>query len=317
MREQRPRLLGVGGAHVDRRGRVSGAHVAGASNPGVMAEDVGGGTFNALRAAVQRGVGASLLSVRGGDLAGEIVARAIAQSGLDDLSAVFLDRATASYTALLDEHGDVITALADMGLYDVAFPRQMRRSKLREAIAAHDAVLCDANLPAAALAALFAAAAAKPIFAIAISPAKAVRLAGLLDQVTLLFMNRREAASLCGLTVAASAADLVDALRGKGLRGGVITAGAGAVVVFCGDQIFEVDPPPAEGVSDVTGAGDALSGATVAALMRGLPLAEAVREGIAAAFLTIMSRKAATQLTEPEFGAVLARVPAPLSRGTG
>lgn len=306
-----PRLFGVGGAHIDRRGRLAVAHVAGASNPGSMAEDVGGGAFNALRAAMQRGVAASLLSVRGGDLAGETVARVVAQSGVEDLSAVFLDRATASYTALLDEDGDLITALADMGLYEIAFPRQVRRAKVRHAIAQCDALLSDANLPAGALATLLGHASGKPAFAIAISPAKVVRLEGLLDRVSCLFMNRREAAKLAGTTPDAAGASLVASLRVAGLRSGVITAGSGAVVAFDAGDVLAIAPPAPRMLRDVTGAGDALAGATIAALMHGRPFAEALREGVAAAVLTIESSKAAADLSADEFAAVLARVPPP------
>ncbi|RVA44036.1 carbohydrate kinase, partial [Mesorhizobium sp. M7A.F.Ca.US.001.01.1.1] len=92
------KILAVGGAHIDRRGQVSGAYVPAASNPGTMREDVGGGVFNALRSAVRRGVSASLMSVRGGDPAADTVSRAIAGAGITDLSAVFLDRTTPSYT---------------------------------------------------------------------------------------------------------------------------------------------------------------------------------------------------------------------------
>ena len=63
-------LLGIGGAHVDRRGRVSVPFVPGASNPGIMQEEAGGGMLNALRAARREGVAASLVSMRGGDAAG-------------------------------------------------------------------------------------------------------------------------------------------------------------------------------------------------------------------------------------------------------
>src|SRR6185369_524873 len=117
------RLLGVGGAHIDRRGQMSGQFVPGASIPGTMAEDVGGGVFNALRNAVQRGIEASLMSVRGADAAGENVARAIGEARIRDLSVVFLDRASPSYTALIDREGEVIAGLADMALYDLAFAR--------------------------------------------------------------------------------------------------------------------------------------------------------------------------------------------------
>jgi sugar/nucleoside kinase (ribokinase family) len=297
-------LLAVGGAHIDRRGQVSGQYVPGASNPGILAEEVGGVVFNALRNAVKRGISASLISVRGGDAAGENVARAIARAGIEDLSVVFLDRSTASYTALVDRDGELIAGLADMGLYELAFAKQLGRSKVRDAVAAADAVLCDANLPEAGLAKLVAVAKDKPVFAIAISPAKVVRMARLLDGISCLFMNRREAASLSGLEGAA-----VATLREMGLASGVITAGGEAVTGFDRDGEFSIRPPHAKRITDVTGAGDALAGATIAATMKGLGLRDALREGLAAAMLTVESQAAVADFSAREFAAALALVP--------
>ncbi|RWM01064.1 carbohydrate kinase family protein [Mesorhizobium sp.] len=302
-----PRILALGGAHIDRRGQVSGAYVPAASNPGVMREDVGGGVFNALRSVVKRGVSASLLSVRGGDAAAETVASAIAGAGIADLSVVFLDRTTPSYTALIDSEGELIVGFADMGLYDLAFPKQIRRAKVREAIAAADAILCDANLPTPALERLVAQAGGRPVFAIAISPAKVVRLVPLLGKLSLLFMNRREAAALAGADI--SGKDLVKELRRVGLTAGVVTAGSAPVLGFDQSGIFAIDPPAPRRVADVTGAGDALTGATVAALLRGLPLRTALREGVAAAMLAIESSEAVPTFTTASFGQALALVP--------
>jgi len=304
-----PKLLAVGGAHVDRRGQVSGIFVPGASNPGSMAEEVGGGVFNALRNAVNRGIAASLLSVRGGDGAGDMVARAVLASGITDLSAVFLDRATPSYTALLDRDGEVIAGLADMGLYEKAFPKQLSRSKAREAVAAADAVLTDANVPAQGLARLVAIARGKPVFAIAISPAKVGRLADSLAGVSCLFMNRAEASSLSGLPRDASAAALAERLTTLGLVSGVVTAGAQPVVGFDAAGVFSIVPPVPGTVADVTGAGDALAGVTIAALMRGKQLRAAVREGIAAAILNVESPAAVAAFSAKAFAAALALVP--------
>ena len=301
-----PHLFAVGGAHIDRRGQVAGDFVPGASNPGTMGEDVGGGGFNALRHAVRRGVSASLISVRGGDYAGERVAGAIKAVGIADLSAVFLDRATPSYTALLDREGDVIAALADMALYELAFPKQIRRAKLREAIAASDAILCDANLPASALQRLMALASGKPVFGVAISPAKAVRLANCLGGLSCLFMNRREAAALAG---DASARVMIESLRERGLARGVITEGAGAITGYDASGIFAIEPPVPAAVVDVTGAGDALAGATIAALMRGTGFREALREGLAAALLTIQAQASVPDYSASDFAAALALVP--------
>ncbi len=304
-----PNILAIGGAHVDRRGQVSGAFVPGASNPGTMLEDIGGGAFNALRNAVRRGATASLLSVRGGDAAGEAVARAIAENGIADLSAVFLDRSTPSYTALLDRDGDVIAALADMSLYELAFPKQMRRAKVRDAVELADAVLCDANLPATALQRLAAVARGKPVLAIAISPAKAVRLTEILPSLACLFMNRREAAAISGLEPGERVEKLVGGLQGLGLRTGVITHGSSAVIGFDAERVVSIVPPVPRGIADVTGAGDALAGAMSVGLLRGLPFGEALREGMAAAVLAIACRSSVPEFSEAAFAEALDLVP--------
>ncbi|TPJ98797.1 MULTISPECIES: carbohydrate kinase family protein [unclassified Mesorhizobium] len=304
-----PRVLAVGGAHIDRRGQVSGAYVPAASNPGTMREDVGGGVFNALRSTVRRGVSGSLLSVRGGDAAADTVSRAIAEAGIADLSAVFLDRTTPSYTALIDREGELLVGFADMALYELAFAKQIRRSRVREEIAAADAVLCDANLPSAALERLVSLAAGKPVFAIAISPAKVVRLTPVLGGLAVAFMNRREAVALAGLDDAASQKTVLDGLRSAGLDSAVVTAGGGPVLGFDRDGSFAVVPPPPRKVVDVTGAGDALAGATVAALLRGMPLRAALREGVAAATLAIESAGAVPDFTTATFAQALALVP--------
>ena len=303
-----PLLLGIGGAHIDRRGQVAGIYVPGASNPGTMHEDVGGVVFNALRTARRRGVGCALISMRGGDSGGDRVAREIADAGIEDRSAVFLDRVTASYTALIDRDGDLIAGFADMSLYDL-FPRQLRRSACRDAITSADAILCDANLPAAALELVAGIAEDKPLHAIGISPAKVVRLAGLLERIDCLFVNRKEACALAGLD-AGSPADVVAFLRAKGLRGAVVTDGAGPVTIFDAASRYAIAPPSPRRIADVTGAGDALAGATVAALVRGIPLPDAAREGLAAAMLALESPFAVPTFDTDVFAAALALVPA-------
>ncbi|GAA2823899.1 sugar/nucleoside kinase (ribokinase family) [Aminobacter aminovorans] len=303
-----PKILAIGGAHVDRRGRMTAPFVPGASIPGSMSEEVGGGAFNALRGAVRRGAAGALMSVRGGDAAGETVASEIVANGIEDLSAIFLDRATPSYTALLDRDGDVVAALADMGLYELAFAKQLRRAKAREAVAAADAVLCDANLPEAALARL-GEISGKPLFAIAISPAKAVRLVPVLGKLACLYMNRREAAVLADIAADSTPDAIARGLREAGLRRGVVTAGGSSVFAYDAAGLIEITPPAPRWIVDVTGAGDALAGATTVALMRGLPLEHALREGIAAAVLAIESASAVPELAQADFDAALALVP--------
>jgi sugar/nucleoside kinase (ribokinase family) len=221
----------------------------------------------------------------------------------------FLDRTTPSYTALLDREGELLIGFADMALYEAAFAKQMRRAKVREALETVDAVLCDANLPTAALERLAKLAEGKPIFAVAISPAKVVRLVPIMGKLAILFMNRREAATLAGMEREAPIQKLVSGLQKAGLGSGVITSGSETILGFDKKGSFAISPPAARHVADVTGAGDALAGATVAALLKGLDLRQALREGVAAALLAIESPDAVPKFDASSFAEALALVP--------
>ncbi len=308
----KPRLLGIGGAHIDRRGIMRADYIFGASIPGTMIEETGGGVFNALRVATQFHVDCTLLSVRGGDAAGEMVASEAKRAGIADLSSVFLDRTTASYTALLTREGDVVAALADMSIYESALPRQIARRQTREAIATSDAVLIDANMPEEAIVRLVQRCAGKPIFAVAISPAKAVRLRPVLGQLSCLFLNQREARAILGVDDAnkpTHGADLAKALSEQGVERSVLTNGADAVCVAYGGTITTLTPPKARHVMDVTGAGDALAGTTIAALLNNATFADAIRHGLAAAAITVETAEACADFSDKSrFAALLAQM---------
>lgn len=303
-----PTLLAIGGAHIDRRGQITGDHAPGASNPGTMREEVGGGVFNAAAAARQMGARVLFLSARGGDAQGEAVARAVEEAGLEDLSSVFLDRRTATYTAILDRHGDVITALADMSIYETALPRQITRRKTRDAIAESGALLADANMPAESIRRLLALAEGKPVFMIAISPAKALRLRGLLGGLHCLFMNMREARALAGWRPDedGAAAQILSQLAQAGLKRAVVTNGPGEVHLLDGGAVCALTPPAARQIADVTGAGDALAGVAAAMMMQGKGFTPSVRAGIAAAVTGVESSSAIADLqNNPRFAELL------------
>ena len=61
-------VLVCGGAHADRRGRIAGHTVPGASNPGAWFSEAGGGGFNAARNLARLGHAVTLISPRGGDV---------------------------------------------------------------------------------------------------------------------------------------------------------------------------------------------------------------------------------------------------------
>jgi sugar/nucleoside kinase (ribokinase family) len=284
---ERLAILGVGGAHVDRIGHLSGPAHDGASNPGTMAEWVGGCMANTLRVARAVGGGrVGLISARGGDTGGRLVCQALSEAGVEDFSAVFLDRATPSYTAIMDADGEVMAALADMDLYETGLARHLRRAEPRALIAQAGMLLVDANLPSDAIGALCDATDA-PIVALAVSPAKAPRIAPHAARFALAFMNRREMNALISAPLGEPVTPATLArLSALGFRRAVISDGGGPVTVLDGDAAWRQPVGEAANPVDVTGAGDALAGATLAH-WPGRALPSAVRVGVAAAAATI------------------------------
>lgn len=284
---------------------------SGASNPGSWMEEAGGGGFNAARNLSRLGFQVRIIAPRGGDVTGEAVAEAARQAGVEDTPFTFLDRRTPSYTAILERDGNLVIALADMDLYKLFTPRRLKVRAVREAITASDFLLCDANLPEDTLTALglVARACEKPLAAIAISPAKAVKLKGALADIDMLFMNEAEARALTGQT-AANVRDWPEILRKAGLAGGIVTRGASEVVAFKGTETAILHPPLIREVKDVTGAGDAMASGYLAAIAWGKTIAEALRLGAAAAAITVQSPFATAQdLSKDSVEAMLGLVP--------
>lgn len=283
------RILVIGGAHIDRKGWLAAPHRAGASNPGRWETEAGGGAFNAARNLARLGHQVTLVAPRGGDAAADLVARAAEDAGVEDSPLTFLDRATPSYSAILEPDGNLVTALADMALYDVVPARRLLSSRLRKRLAAADLLLADSNLPESALSALANAAAdlGLPLAVIAVSPAKVVRWRASLGNIACLAMNANEAAALTG-TRPDGPGEWPALLARSGLLGGLVSAGAGPVSAFTVDagsrRSVTLLPPPLDRLEDVTGAGDALAsgyldgwlsgGSIEANLMRGMALAQ-------------------------------------------
>ena len=281
-------ILVIGGAHIDHKGWLTARHQPGASNPGRWKTEVGGGAFNAARNLARLGHAVTLVAPRGGDAAAELVARAAEDAGVEDCPLTFLDRATPSYTAILEPDGNLVTALADMVLYDLVPARRLLSSRLRARLKTADLLLADSNLPQSALAALAdaSAALALPLAVIAVSPAKVTRWKPSLSKITCLAMNSAEAAALTGQQ-ADTSCEWVRHLVQCGLPGGLISTGAGPVTAFSssgpGPASITLQPPHLHDLVDVTGAGDALASGYIDGLLAGGSIKANLTRGIALA----------------------------------
>ncbi|MEN0000659.1 MAG: PfkB family carbohydrate kinase [Pseudomonadota bacterium] len=266
-------IIGIGGAHFDWIAQKTQSGPHGASTPGEAKTFAGGCCLNTLRVLAQLlpSNRITMISARGGDAAGSAVQAAMEEAGLEDQSAVFLDRTTPTYTAILNADGDVEAAVADMALYETALPRHLRRLEVRQALAAAEVLVIDANLPGDAIKAT-AEAFDGLVVALAISPAKAERLRESARCIDLVFMNHREQAGLGDFET-------------MGLKNAVITAGSETITIYEDGTEATISPGTLHDIVDVTGAGDALAGATLAARLTkpALSLPDAVTIGVKAA----------------------------------
>lgn len=301
-------ILVFGGAHVDKRGTLSVPFSPGSSHPGAWRIEAGGGAFNAARVLSALGHNVRLIAPRGGDADGEMVSAAAEAAGLIDRPFTFLDRQTPSYTAILDHDGNAIVGLADMELYKLFTPRRLRVRSIRMAIDACDAILMDANLPSDTLRTITSLARERGKFlaALGISPAKVLSLQTSLADIDFLFINSAEAFALTQENTLAGA---IRYLQGTGLKGAVVTQGKDEVRAYLGDSETQFFPPPCQTIVDVTGAGDALCGATLSATLRGCALDMALRDGVAAAHITLASNHAfAPEMSERALSAMVGAI---------
>ena len=281
-----------GGAAIDRIAMTAAPPVMGASNPGMMRTAPGGVGLNVARVLARLGHNVRLGSRIGTDEAGQVVLAAANDAGvLTGTVGVSAALPTAGYQAALDDSGSLIIGIADMAIMSEITPAFAARIAADSPAA--DLWVVAANLPAETIEFLVgeAAASGRPIVGLPVSPAKAVRLAPVLDHLGLLFANRLEVAVLLDRDPndkAASAAFLAEEISRRSAPDVVVTDAEGMVVAASGGRTRAFAPFRAT-VRTGDGAGEALAAGTLHGLALGRTLFEAVLWGLATAAITVES----------------------------
>ncbi|MBL0749712.1 carbohydrate kinase family protein [Nocardioides baculatus] len=274
----------VGGTNMDVVARTSAPLVAATSNPGHTRISPGGVGRNIAACLGLLGAPVRLVSAVGDDAFGDVAMRVTAACGAD-VGAVrrVPGAATGTYTAVLDDAGELVAAVSDMAVVD---------DLVLETVHLADAalVVVDGNLAheQAALVVAAAASADVPVAFEPVSVAKAARLADLVHDLFLVTPNTDELAAVTGRATGAwreSAADL----HARGVEHVWVRHGAGGSWMCSrGAEPVHLPAEPAT-VVDVTGAGDAMLAAWVAAWLGGADPVEAARAGHRAAAATVES----------------------------
>jgi len=293
--DKRP-VLCIGAANLDRKLRTLAALHMGTSNPAYAEEVHGGVARNIAENLARLGLPAALLTAVGDDAAGNSLQSRAESAGIDTRGSLRLnDTYSGTYTAVLDERGEMVLALADMALYDQMTPEFLASRAPQRSGAAM--VVADLNLPHDSVATLLQDARrdAVALIIVAVSQPKMARLPRELHGLRLLVLNRGELETRAGRALPDEAA-LAAACRE------VQQQGAQDIIITCGGEgVYHTNshtgaeglawlPAPRVDVVDVTGAGDAFAAGVCWSLHQGSSdLTLACRRGLKVAAMTLES----------------------------
>lgn len=287
----------VGGANMDVKARSARAAVPGTSNPGAATMAAGGVGRNIAENLARLGTRTYLVAAIGTDALGDQVLSATSNAGVVVEHVRRSARSTGTYTAVLDADGELVVAVADMAATDELAPEQIAAA--RDLVAAASLVVLDGNLATATLryALELAADVGTRVLLDPVSVPKAAALAPLLTPDRPVFAvtpNRDELAALTDLPTGSRRQQerAARALHERGVELVWVRLGPAGSMLSSSEGVVSLDsvaPGAAGEVTDVTGAGDAMTAAFCHALLAGSPPAEAAAYGHAAAALTVAS----------------------------
>ena len=267
-------VLVIGGANIDVKAKTLAPHVPRTSNPGAVSIKAGGVARNIAHNLARLNVKTTLLSVIGNDSFGQMLIQETSKAGVNTSAIIRSNQTTGTYVAVLDEAGELITAVSDMDLLSLLTSRIIKQNK--DLIMANKHIISDCNLSEETLNEIALMAVDRLIIE-PVSVTKSTKLLTLLKfhRVFLATPNLDQIEALAGTREIKVAAAILHKL---GLQNIVIHAGEQGAYVSDGNEIINI-PSQAKTIIDVTGAGDAATAGLVCGLLKNLPLAQAAEIG--------------------------------------
>ncbi|UUZ50413.1 winged helix-turn-helix transcriptional regulator [Massilia sp. B-10] len=257
--DNRP-IVCLGGANLDRKLRSNATLKMGTSNPARQDESFGGVARNIAENLARLSTPVSLITVIGDDVSGRALLAHAEAAGIDVRGTLRLQGiCTGTYTAVLDDHGEMMLALADMALYDALTPEFLDTRQPQRNVAA--LTVADMNLLKPETLELLLADAARdaiPLVIVAVSQPKMARLPKSLRGLRLLILNQGELETRVGRPLKTEA-ELLSACRevqAQGAQDVIVTRGGTGVAYTTDGGLAHLEAPDAH-IVDVTGAGDA------------------------------------------------------------
>lgn len=282
----------IGGANIDRKLQLDGKLIAETSNPARTEQSSGGVARNIAENLGRLGKLANLITVVGEDTEGSWLLSQTKSYADVSASQRLLNESTGAYSAILDERGEMLFALADMNIYesvDIGFI-----DKRWGLISSSEMVLLDTNFPEEVLKYIIRRCQTEgvPITIIPVSEPKVLKLPTSLEGVSWFICNKGEAETYLGMTIETEG-DYFKAAKAITQRGAervVITRGDQGLIYYTTYKEARAVLPPKVEVADVTGAGDALVAGILFGYLKGSDTDGACRIGVICSSITLQSK---------------------------
>lgn len=265
-------IVCIGGANVDRKFYIKGKLQYGTSNPIRSVQSAGGVARNVAENLGRLGKNVSLLTASGIDAEWHFIEEASSSYMSLTHTIPLVKEATGSYSAVIDQSGELVLALADMDIYDSITPEVLQPKLSKFSLAR--CFVADLNLPMDTLASIkqFALSRNIPLVFIAVSAPKMDRLPKDLQGLTWLITNCDETEAFFDIAIKTKA-DWQEAAHKwlqLGIENIVVTNGKeGALIGNLEEGIHHMPALEVTNVHDVTGAGDAFSAGVIYAWLEG------------------------------------------------
>jgi pseudouridine kinase len=286
---ENPYVVVIGAAGIDSKGRAARPLTNHTSTPGTVRVTVGGVARNVADNLARLGIEAVLLSAIGNDGSGRRICNNAVDAGINiDYLITSPNHHTAAYLVILDETGNQVMSVDDMGIMECITPSQINQR--RELIQNASMIVLDSNLSQETIASIFKIANRYkiPVCADPTSASLTRKLIPHLTTIAMITPNVTEAETLTRLSINNEDEALIAArkLVNMGVKIAIITLAEMGVVYATANASGHI-PAVSTQLVDATGASDALTATVVFGLLNNIPLDEAVRLGAGAAALTL------------------------------
>lgn len=286
-------VICIGGMNVDRKFYARQALMQKTSNPVTSSVSVGGVGRNIAENLGRLGETVIMLSRAGDDQDWQLIKTASeAYINLRQID-VSPDQATSSYTALIDQDGEMSIALANMAICDTMTVAWLQ--EYETLISRAQALIVDLNLPKESLVYLIDLAKRRklPLAIIPVSSPKMSHLPEELSGVEWLIVNQDESETFFDRQVQSEAdfRSLAEAWLSCGVNQVLVTRGAKEMVYANqSGETLSISPKLVPQLIDATGAGDSLSAGVLFGWLNGYAIEKILELGLTNAYHTILSQ---------------------------